>query len=123
MGSRVGMAEDIDHTRLSNAFFGLTSKIQIQGRRVQTHFMQNVKVRLTREVARHVAGRNAVKYTRKSGLSSSFVSEAGAVGGRPGRRTRVKRWFERRYGKLERYESTRTGWRKPKTGLRFAGRV
>lgn len=89
--SGVGMAGDRDRTCLTGALRELKSRLGTQKRRVQTHGMQNIKLRLAKEASRLGAGRKWVRGSKGSRSSSSSPSEKRAEGGRPGRRRRVEK--------------------------------
>lgn len=77
------MAGMDDHTRCTGAHCELMSNILVQKRRVQTHGVRSVKLRLARKVAQLGVEWRVAENNAKSGLSSS-TSEADAVMEQPG---------------------------------------
>lgn len=77
--SRVSMAGDDGHASLIGALCELTSRIWIEGRRVQGHGMPSVEMRSARGAARLEAGRKKVRGKKESGSSSSSAWEENAV--------------------------------------------
>lgn len=90
---------------------------------MQARSMPNVKLRSLREASRLAAERRVVKNRKRSGWSSSSVSEEKAKEGTPRGRRRVEKESKSPYGEVPGEKSTKFGCPKPDAAVDSARRV
>lgn len=121
--SSVGRTEENDHACFGSALRGLTSRVRTPKRAVQAHDMSTLEVRSAKEAARLAARRKAVNGSYGNGPWSSSTSEEIAVGEGSGRRRRVEKRDQLRWGDVRGDEGTSVGHRGPDGVLRLARTV